>query len=72
MVKVREVKHSDSDVSDGDDQPQQEGSGSSYDSQMDDESMEDELLERLNPFEDMAEEGEAEMDDYDGEDGESE
>ena len=69
MVKVKEVKHSDEDVS----------SESEQVSKLEDEDLEEDMygdesgedMEFISPWEDMAEEGEVEMDDY-GEEGEEE
>jgi hypothetical protein len=59
MVKIKEVKHSDSEISS--EQP------SNSDSKLDDEEMEESFEDEMNPFEDLAEEGEEDMDDYDEE-----
>jgi hypothetical protein len=85
MVKVREVKHSDDDVSSGSDSQGEEGEfdneedmliggSEAEDMMMDDDESGESDLEGINPasfFEDECEEGEVDMDDY-GEEGEME
>jgi len=76
MVKVREVKHSDEEVSEASDSQEQleKGSGSSYDDELGygSEEGEEEMMNGMNPFEDLAEEGEMDMlEDLYGEEGEA-
>lgn len=66
MVKVKEVKHSDEEISSSDDELNQQ---ESMEDEYDDEYGEEEG-DVMNPFEDVCEENEVDEDDYDEEDGE--
>jgi len=73
MVKVKEIQHSDSDVSSDSGKDKQSGSyeTDSY-GEEGEELISDSSDGIINPWEDQAEEGEVDMDDYYGEeDGES-